>query len=161
MNTTDSTLPHSKQPSRVEQFADWYLRNPQAIPTCVFAGVTFPGDFAQLTLYREGDLQVQLCLCRPNAFIPDHGHPNVDSIVVYLTGQIYFRLDGKPALEGVPAEDPDGTCSHNGRWLAVAPGQSHGADIGPLGGAFMTFQHWISGKPTSVENDWDGPPLTK
>ncbi len=142
------------------EFARFYFANPQALPPSVWAGVTFVGDFAQLVMERSGDYQVQLCLCRPDSVIPDHSHPNVDTFVVYVTGQIFFRLDGQVVIEPQAVkETPRGGCSHNAHHLRVMPGQSHGAAIGPVGGAFLTVQRWLNGKPTSVERDWEGPPL--
>lgn len=133
----------------------------QACPVSVFSGVSFVGDFAQIVLDREGQFQTQLCLAKPNAEIPDHGHPNVEQLLVHVTGEVNLRIDGKliyPA--GEPHELPDGICSKNGHCLQISAGQSHGASVGKSGGAFMTFQHWLQGTPTSVENDWRGEPLS-
>lgn len=93
--------------------------------------------------------------------IPDHSHPNIDTIQVYVTGDLALRLNGKPAMEGAVTELPDGRCSHNSRWVRVRPNDTHGATIGKLGAAFINFQHWTSGEPTSAELDWKGEPLSE
>lgn len=139
-----------------------FVRNAPVIPLSVFAGVTFVGDFAELVMLRQGEFQVQLCLCKPNSEIPDHSHPNVDAYLVYVTGDIDLRIDGKPVFEpGSICELPYGLCSKNSKCLRISPGQSHGATIGPAGGAFMTIQRWLNGKPESIERDWIGPALSK
>lgn len=142
------------------------IGNGPAIPVSVFDGVTFVGDFAELVLDRRGKFQAQLCLCKPNSSIPDHGHPHVDSIVWMITGQLYFRVEHNGQMVQVwgpmdLTETKDGLCSANGKFIPVGPGVKHGATIGPAGAAFLSFQEWLSGEPTSVEKDWVGPALSE
>ena len=145
----------------LEAFSRRFVSRKSGVPLSVFAGVSFVGDFAQIVLAREGQFQAQLCLCKPNSEIPDHNHPNVDQLLVYETGQIDLRIDGRECFEpkdmGVTKE---GTSKLNGHFRPIGPGVSHGATIGPAGGAFITIQRWLKGAPDSVENDWDGDPLS-
>jgi hypothetical protein len=145
----------------LEQFASWFHQQPMIL-SCPFEGAAFVGDFAQLVLYRQGQYQVQLGLGKSFAEIPDHRHPDVDTILVYLTGEIYFRLDGKDAWErGSVVKTSDNLSSHRGRALRVIPGMLHGATFGETGGAFLSIQHWLQGTPKSVETNWIGPPLSE
>lgn len=152
-----STTPSNELLEYVKQF--FGDRNP--VPPSVYAGVSFVGDFAQLVLHRSGQFQTQLCLCKPNSEIPDHGHPGVESFLVHVTGDIDIRIDGNPIYpRGEPHELENGLCSKNGCCRAISAGQSHGATIGPSGGAFITCQRWTGEPPTTVELDWDGPALS-
>jgi hypothetical protein len=146
------------------QFLKRYASKNLVVPTSVFAGVSFVGDFAQLVLVREGEFQVQLCLCRPNAVIPQHTHPNVEQFLIYVTGEIVIEIDGKAAFDAAqpdPFEKEDGTCSHNGTIVRVAAGQRHGGVVGKTGAAFMTVQRWLNASPETIEKDWDGEALSK
>ncbi len=149
----------------VVAFAKLYISNGSVIPPSVMAGVSWVGDFAQVVLHREGPFQVVLCLCRPNSNITPHGHPTVDSLAFYISGQLDFQIerDGRMVNVFDPGgmiELPDGRCALNQAMVRFMPGQRHAAKVGPLGGAFLTIQHWLDGKPTSVERDWDGAPLS-
>jgi hypothetical protein len=145
----------------LEQFAHWFHQQHGSL-VCPFEAVSFVGDFAQLVVSRHGQYQIQLGLAKPHAEIPDHNHPDVDTILVYLTGEIYFRLDGNYAWEwGTVSKLENGLASHRGRTLRVLPGQSHGASFGPAGGAFLSIQYWIDKEPRSVELNWVGPPLSE
>lgn len=145
----------------LREFAESYLADPVAIPTSVLSGVTFVGDFAEIVLFREGQFQVQMCLCKPNSHITDHAHPNVDSVLIYVTGELGLTLGGQLAFDTKDVRElEDGTNSHNGYAVSIPAGMVHGAVVGPMGGAFITLQHWLSGTPTSVEKDWVGEPLS-
>lgn len=153
-------------PEPLHNYMREVIGNGPSIPLSVFGGVKFVGDFAQMVLDRRGPFQAQLCLCKPGAEIPDHAHPTVESITWYVTGQVFFRLEHDGKMVGLwnPAditETADGLCSHNGKFIRVPAGVKHGATIGPVGGAFISFQHWLDGEPTSVDADWRGPALSK
>jgi len=161
MSTMTITEQCQPQPDPLLNFAQRFLGQPVPVPLSVFAGVSFVGDFAQLVLAREGQFQAQLCLCKPGAEIPDHGHPHVDQLLIYVTGEVFLRINGKPIYNpGHIHELATGLCSQNSHCMRIGPGVSHGATIGPAGGAFVTLQHWTSGKPSSVEHDWQGPALS-
>lgn len=168
MNTTTQeqaeTTPAPAQRSGYDpllEFARWYLAQPMGIPLSPAAGMTRVGAFSGLVLYRCGQFQAQLWLCDANAEIPDHRHPNVDQIQVYVSGQVYLRKNGVPViLPEELQEQVDGRSNANGVSIRVGPEDTHGATIGPMGGAFVNLQQWRDGiAPTSVETDWIGEPL--
>ena len=161
MNTTKSLPATAEARDELMEFYRWYAgRFGFGIPASPFDAFSKVGRFTGLTLYRSKPFQVQLWLCEPNAEIYDHSHPHVDSLQIYVAGQVYLRLNGQPVLTPeILVPIANGIASHNGRWIRVRPTDTHGATIGPVGGAFMTFQHWVHGEPQSVENDWEGQPL--
>lgn len=143
------------------EFAKWCVAQPgMLIPRSPAYGMTRVGAFSGLVLYRSGQFQAQLWLCDPGAEIPDHCHPNVDQIQVYVAGEVYLRKNGLPVITPESLQQlPDGTSNANGAGLRVRPTDTHGASIGQMGGAFLNFQHWLKGTPQSVHLDWIGEPL--
>jgi hypothetical protein len=144
----------------LEGFAKWFAEQTGPIPLGHMNGVRRIGAFTGLTLVRSGQFQAQLWICDPQSEIPDHSHPKIDTIQIYVSGDLQLRLNGKNVMEEPVLEFPEGRCSHNGRWIRVRPNDTHGATIGPRGAAFINVQQW-SGEPTSAELDWDGPALSE
>jgi hypothetical protein len=149
------------QPDHLFQFFEWYQgRNGFGVPQSPIDGFNRVGAFTGLTLFRNGPYQVQLWMCDPNSEIPEHSHPNVDTIQVYVCGQVYLRLNGKLIIEPERlAEETRHFNVFNGRYIRVGPNDTHGASIGPMGGAFVNFQFFLDGNPRSVELDWKGDPI--
>ena len=114
------------------------------------------GGHSGVALFRRGTWQVQLFVCDPNSEIVDHIHPNVDSIEVYVGGDVYFRHSWKTILTPEIIATPD----FHDLSIRVRPQDWHGASIGPRGGSFLSLQHWLHGvAPISVHLDWVGEPL--
>lgn len=146
---------------QLAQFANWFVRDQGfRIPPCIFDGVTKAGKNTGLVLYRDPPYQVQLWICDPNSEIPEHTHPNMDTIIIYLSGEFYVKVNGEPVLtkESLYAM-PDGMPSVPGAWLRVGPNDKHSAMIGPKGCAFLNFGRFLDGKPRSADLDWEGPSL--
>lgn len=101
-----------------------------------------------LVLYREGPFQLEVITSAPNAggsHIPEHAHPNVDSIDVFLHGEL-GPLSGILRL-------PFGAKKR------IRHGVFHGASVGEAGSSILCIQHWLNGvSPTSIALDWEGPP---
>lgn len=144
----------------LQAFAEWYLKTIGPLPLAPANGFNKAGVFTGLTLYRQGQFQVQMWLCPPESVIPDHSHPNVDSIQVFLCGDICFRKNGELTINQEKLDvQEDGVQALNTFSTRILPTDTHGASIGKRGGAFLTFQHWLKGEPQSVELDWEGEPL--
>ena len=54
---------------------------------------------------------------------------------------------------------PDGRAVHNGAFIRIRPGEKHTTRMGKRGGAWMTFEKWLDGKPMSIDQDWNGDPI--
>ncbi len=148
--------------TQVEQFAAWYLTAPgMGVPQCVEGeGIRQAGCFTGLTLFRQDRFQVQMWICPPNSHIPDHSHPGVNNVQVLLSGQVYLRHNGVLVLSPEEMQTAANVGARvNGTLVVIMAGETHGAEVGPLGGAFLSIQHWLHEEPTSVELNWDGPPL--
>ncbi len=148
---------------RLEQFADWYLEeHKQFVIPPFYDAITFIDGIGGIVLYREPPFQVQLFLVGPNVQITEHMHPNVDSYEIYVSGDVQFINCGQKILP----DNIETTLSPRGipktfrSRVRVYPSDPHSAYTGPIGGSFMSIQHWLNDtKPTSVAEDWDGNPL--
>jgi hypothetical protein len=153
-----SPLPSGAVRAPLEDFAAWYrstLYGKLSLVQHDGISVVVPG--MGLTVYRKPPFQVQLFLFRPNETILEHAHPHVDSYEVYLCGEMLLTLEGKTAYDLKQVYRlPGGGCSGNGQMIRIPPGAVHGGTIGPLGGAFLSIQHWLNGNPGPIHEDWVG-----
>ena len=102
---------------------------------------------------------MQMWTCAPNSVIPEHSHPGVDNIQIYLWGQVYLTHNGQPVISDEQMVEKDGLSAAYTSSIRILPGDTHGASIGPMGGAFLTIQRWLDGNPKSVATAWSGDPL--
>lgn len=111
-----------------------------------------------LILYREQNFQVELYICKANTQSPMHTHPNVESITMYLAGDLAFAKDGNFVdLSQFQKAKENGAHMLLGKTAEVNDGtQAHALKIGSTGGAFLVFEHWKEGDPTSVTTHWEG-----
>lgn len=112
-----------------------------------------------MTVFRDKQMQIQLFMFRPNAVILEHAHPHVESVEVYLCGDMRLTLDGQEVFGYADCIDlPDGTCPKNGQMLYLKPGAIHGGSMGPRGGSFLSIQVWQDGyEPKPIHLDWHDP----
>ena len=144
----------------LERFADWYLHRSSPLGFIpLHDAVSYISGVTAVLLYRDGPYQVQMFVVPPNHIIPEHTHPNVDSMEVYIGGQIRFSHSGKFVI----TEDeflnpaPLGLPKMRGKTIRVLPSDLHGGVFGPSGGVFISIQHWINGvDPHCVSADYDG-----
>lgn len=145
--------------TRVEEFRDWWLAKgrPWRIPFDKPIHVT---DIAYaLCLYREKKFQVELYICKADTQTPSHKHPNVESVTMYLAGNLEFaKPDGEFAdLSQYQKAKENGTHMLLGKGIEANDGSKpHALRIGKEGGAFLIFEHWKDREPTSVTTHWEG-----
>lgn len=144
-------MKRSEQPDPVwsaRRFAVWWLRHkPLNIPAHNET-MHCSGTFHFVVLYRHGPFQVQFISSLPWDYFPPHRHPNVESVEVWIAGNDSWKYR---------TEKP-----HNTRhgMTDVALGELHHATPGNCGIAWFSVQKWHNGvTPTSIELDWEGPPL--
>jgi hypothetical protein len=145
--------------TRVEEFRDWWIAKgkPWRIPFDKPIHVT---DIAYaLCLYREKKFQVELYICKKNTQSPFHTHPNVESVSMYLSGDLAFSKDDGSfyELSEYQKEKENGAHFLFGKSIEINDGNKpHALKIGNTGGAFLIFEHWKNGTPTSVTTNWQG-----
>lgn len=127
------------------QFYNWWMQyKPQRPP----AGevVNYDGRITENILYRDGDYQVELVIMSPNSRVPEHVHPEADSIEVYLSGDIVFSRNGQRFAPQNPGIDS----------IRIAPTDAHGGVFGDRGGTFYSIQHWQDGvSPDFISRNWE------
>lgn len=148
----------------LEEFTRWWLGERPFRPP--LGGVSQPSLLSSgVVIYRNGPFQVQLFIFHPGCRIPPHRHGSVDSYEHYLCGQVYFHKNGQELL---PKEDfyenADGIAApfvntRRSCMVHVKPRDWHGAEVGELGGSFLSIQRWSTGECGLIEFDWEGSVL--
>jgi len=145
---------------QLEEFKDWFFRNiPPLGAVPLSHAVHKIEDVTSIIWFRDGEYQVQMFAVPGNYIIPEHTHPNVDSIEVYVGGQIKFSHSGKwiTTDEDLKTTSFLGTALPRGSTIRVKPNDIHGGIFGPAGGVFLSIQHWLNGvKPHCVAADYSG-----
>lgn len=147
----------------VEQFKDWWLTNNRPIKV-PFKNCIHDTDIAcAIVLYREKNYQVEMYICKPNKESTPHSHPGVESINMYLTGDLTFKKgdDSFADLSEYQKENSnDGTHILLGMINEINDGNTpHTLKIGDSGGAFLIFQRWTKEDPSSVAVVYEGESL--
>ena len=143
----------------LEDFMEFYSCNPPPVPMAPpHDGVYIDDIVYGVVMLRVKQFQCQLFICKPNAIIPEHTHPNADSSEVHISGMM-FNKRGRQVVtqEILDIRTKDGLEYPHGRAIKIACTDKHKATSGPRGGAFLVFQKWHEGhSPTSLGIDWNG-----
>lgn len=145
----------------LEKFCADFLQRMPIIGFVPFAGaVSRIENVTAILLYRKDQFQVQMFAVPEGTIIPEHTHPNVDSIEVYAGGNIMFSHSGKYVFPEETVHEHDGPfrcATMRGAKIRVRPNDVHGGVFGEGGGVFLSVQHWLNGvKPHCVAADYDG-----
>jgi len=143
----------------LSHFADWYLNSGEVSKLYIpfEHAMVHNEEVTGITIYRYDPYQVQLWLCKPNFFIPDHKHPNVDSFEVFLYGMKFTHRGNTIVDDDMLKEQENGVPRYLHKTIRVKPNDLHGAVASEKGGAFLSIQKWLNKKPpTSVTYDWEG-----
>src|SRR3569833_887532 len=151
---------------QLEQFCASFLeKSPVLGAVPVVGAVSTIENVTSILLYRRGQFQVQMFAVPGGTVIPEHTQPNVDSIEVYVGGNIRFSHSGKylyPADKLFAMNGPLGLASRRGMTIRVRPNDLHGGAFGEGGGVFLSVQHWLNGvKPHCVAADYSGVTMGK
>jgi len=145
--------------STVQEFTDWWLQH-KVIRPPFLESIFYTDIAASVILFREGPFQVELYISKPDSIAPYHSHTEVDSVLMYLTGNMVF---GKNNVEkdlskfqiANPAM-PEVHCLF-GEQEILKSGELHNLTTKKEGGCFFSFEKWHDRKPNSVTVNWQGP----
>lgn len=109
-------------------------------------------------LYRDETFQVELCAVPPGFVIPDHTHPNADTIEVTVAGVLRLRVNSRDVYAGMTDEYVQRL--NRTRGIRINRSDVHGTiePVGTRGALFLSIQKW-SCVPASVLTDYLGAPL--
>jgi hypothetical protein len=144
--------------SPVIAFKDWWMNAgcPIAPP---FKNPIHCTDIAYaLCIYRSGRFQVELYIVKPNSETTKHSHPNIESISMYLTGNMSFADESGnyKDLSQFQTENDNGTHKLLGAIAEENDGKLHALKVGNEGAAFLIFEYWKDRDPVSVTVHWKG-----
>ena len=152
-------IPEKLTPSlTVEQFTKWWIKNKPIRPPFI-DGIFYTDIAASVVLFREGPFQVELYISKPDSVAPYHSHTKVDSILMYLTGNMVF---GKNNIEPDFSEyqKPHDTIKDAhflfGKFDYLKEGELHNLTTKEEGGCFFSFEKWHDRVPNSVTVNWEG-----
>jgi len=144
----------------VEEFAKWYEENGFPIRPPQNNAVFRTNNANAVVVYREGQYQVEMYIADPNSITPEHSHPDVESIIMFLTGEGSTTVNSKEVADPSPyfnMVNPDGTSILFKQQLRITPKDTHGLTTYNRGFAFFSIEKWPDGvEPTSVAVHWHG-----
>jgi len=143
----------------VEDFIMFYSEHPPPVPMAPPENGVYIDDIVySVVMLRIKQYQCQLFICKPNAVIPEHTHPNAEASEVTISGML-FKKRGHAVIrqEYIDQKNDDGMALPHGRVVKIGCTDKHSAKSGNKGGAFLTFQKWHDGHtPDSLGIDWEG-----
>lgn len=107
-----------------------------------------PGKWMEVILHREGNYQVQLSVIFPDVVVPRHKHLRCESMDICLAGSgSEFNVDGWRGFRVIRG-------SMGANLGPVPVDVCHGGKSEPRGTVLVSFQHWLSGEPAFITDDW-------
>lgn len=144
----------------VEEFAKWYEDEGFPIRPPQHNSIFRTNNASAVVLYREGQFQAEMYIGDPNSLTPEHSHPGIESIIVYLSGEGSTSVNEKEIANPAPhfnAVNPDGTSVLFKQKVRIHPNDTHGLMTYGKGFAFYSIEKWPEGvTPTSVTVHWHG-----
>ena len=144
----------------VEEFAQWYEEQGFPIRPPQHNSIFRTNNASAVVLFREGQFQVEMYIGDANSVTPEHNHPEVESIIMYLSGEGSTTVNSKEVADPTPyfnMTNPDGTSVLFKQRLRVNPTDTHGLRTYNRGFAFFSIEKWPDGiQPTSVAAHWEG-----
>lgn len=134
----------------LKEFKDWWLRTRQFRPP-LHGVYIYPGTKA-ITLYRQGQYQVQMVCFDPYVTVKEHSHPNIESYEYVIRYE-----QEKPEEDTELSYDITSGAAHTKikqTLVHLPPSTPHSGKTGANGGVFLSIQKWLNGvSPTCVGLD--------
>ncbi len=113
-----------------------------------------PANVIGVVLHRDGAYQAELFCFAATPFggsFAEHRHPDVDSVELYLSGEIEFNV--------VRRGRNDVYQGRRNAPLWINAEDFHGGRIGAAGATFVSLQRWRTGMAaSSIGHNWVGDP---
>jgi hypothetical protein len=146
----------------LEEFAAWYKTNEYPMRPPFEDPIYVTDNSYSYVLFRQGCFQAELYLVKPNSGSPEHSHPGVENIILFLGGDPIPSYNGVDTpIKKVPYAAPNGTMYGFGEMgPKITDDVTHALHTGAKGAAFLSLEKWPENvKPTSVVVNWKGLPL--
>ncbi len=123
-------------------FASWILRYGPPSPIQHTQVCVHRETALEIILFSEACWQIEMIFIFPDRYVPRHKHLRVSSCELLLGGGGAANVNGEPLID-----DP---C----KLFRVPVGVWHGGASGRDGAVILSFQHWLSGTPSFISEDW-------
>ena len=132
--------------SSLEEFAHWYKENNCPIEPTIDVSVCTTDISSSFAVYRNKNYQVEMYIVKPNTSTPEHGHPGIENLIMYIGGDIKYVHNGI-----------DIHLTKNSQTPVLRDGDKHALHSGPRGAVFYSIEKWPDGStPLGIANVWDG-----
>lgn len=144
----------------VEEFAEWYKETGFPFRPPQNNSIYRTNNASAVVLWRQGRFQAELYIADANQDTPEHSHPGVESVIMYLSGDGNTTINSKEVADPKPFWDiinEDGTSVLFKQSVRVDPKDTHGLTTGDRGFAFLSLEMWPEDiETTSVTVHWEG-----
>lgn len=131
----------------LQDFAQWYKKSHYPVRPPQDSVVTVTDISTSSVVYRNANYQVELYMVKPNTNTPTHGHPGVENLIMYISGDINYVHNGTNISLDTQSHTP-----------VLKDGDTHALFSGPRGAVFYSIEKWPEqATPSSLVNVWDGP----
>jgi len=147
----------------LSEFTEWYIKEGFPIKPPTTDPIYVTDHTYSAIVFRQGRYQVELYMLAPNWVTPNHGHPGVESKIIFLNGTIYGTRNNETlpdAMEYTDLANPDGTNVAFGNYLSFDSDDYHTVGAGHKGGLVAICQHWEEGLTMSSQSvHYTGEPI--
>lgn len=144
-----------KTPDDLSYYVQWFMETPFTNHNRVIDGIRSYGKGTTSILDRRSVIfQAEFCTFPGHCHIPEHIHPNVDTIEVMICGSFNLILNGEDMQGRFPKKWADEHFINRG--VRIDHDVPHSVTVGAEGASFISFQRWNKGKPTTIGDDWVG-----
>jgi hypothetical protein len=89
---------------------------------------------SSFTVYRNKNYQVEMYIVKPNTSTPEHSHPGVENLIMYIGGDIKYVHNGI-----------DIHLTKNSQTPVLRDGDKHALHSGTRGAVFYSIEKWPDG----------------
>lgn len=144
----------------IEEFADWYEAEGFPFKPPQNNAIYRTNNASAVVLFREGRFQAELYIADSDQVSPEHSHPGVESIIMYISGDGNTTVNEETIADPTPfwnLLNPDGTSVLYKQRIRIDPNDTHGLSVGGRGFAFFSIEMWPEDiDPSSVTVRWEG-----
>jgi hypothetical protein len=143
----------------LREFADWFLMSRRGgWFTMPHGPITNLGNVIEIVLYRKPPFQAVMYVFPAAETFPEHVHPDVEQIIVPLSGNIEFLINGESVWTPEQRESWLAGCEKRTDTIHIDGVPHSGIVLTPA--AFLSLERW-HGEPGRASTNWIGEPASE